>query len=111
MVRNTLAPIASRGPLGPPISFKVSQWLAFLTTFRSRVGGESILLRTTSMWPSLKRSPKAAPRAGMTAARPLPVAGGRSSEFLAAKIWKKKRKKGGWGERGKIGGGRCRIKK
>src|SRR5207253_9871987 len=49
-----------------PASVRVTQWFRLWTTLRRRVGAESMLLRTTSMWPSLKRSPKAAPRAQTT---------------------------------------------
>src|SRR2546429_5121163 len=57
-------------------------------TLRRRVGVESMLLRTTSMWPSLKMSPKAAPRAQTTEARPLPVAGGTSWNLAPSRLRK-----------------------
>src|SRR5215472_1035631 len=69
-----------------PTSFKVTQWFELWTTFRRSVGIESRLLRTTSMWPSLKRSPKAAPRAQTTEARPLPVAGGTSWNLAPSRL-------------------------
>src|SRR5579859_1473054 len=71
-----------------PTSLRVSQWLELRATLRRRVGGESRLLRTTSMWPSLKRSPKAAPRAQTTEARPLPVAGGTSWNLEPSRLRK-----------------------
>src|SRR5260370_27803881 len=89
-VRKILAPMAARGDLMPAIgagacaiSFRPSQWLADLVTLRRSVGVESMLFRTTSMWPSLKRSPKAAPRAQTIEARPLPVAAGPSFKVFS----------------------------
>src|SRR5216684_8753624 len=82
-----LFPLLSRElKLPPPISFKVTQWLELRTTLRRSAGAESRLLRTTSMWPSLNRSPKAAPRAQTTEASPLPVAGATSSNLEPFKL-------------------------
>src|SRR2546421_2104745 len=74
--------MASRGLFEAPTNFSVTQRSALLTTFRRRAGVESTLLITTSMWPSLNKSPNAAPRAVITAASPLPVAGDRKSTRL-----------------------------
>ena len=50
-----------------------------------------MLLITTSSFPSLNRSPAAAPRPGRTTASPVPVTAGCSSNSLSLKIAKQQR--------------------
>jgi len=65
-------PTASRGLFGPPMSLSSINDGVFHDVAR-RVGVESMLFKTTSILPSLKRSPNAAPRAEITAAKRFPL--------------------------------------
>src|SRR5437879_13822245 len=52
-----------------PASFRVTQWIRVWTTLRRRVAAESTLLRTTSMWQTVNRSPTGAASAHTTESR------------------------------------------
>ena len=74
-----------------PTRLNSTQWWWSGFTFFSSTGGPSMGLITTSIFPLLKRSPKAAPRPEVSAARPEPFTGGHVLEFAVAQVAEQQR--------------------